>query len=68
VLENLRLGVARGSVDEQAFAEAEARALEFILAHGLYRSHRTGEVASERFIDLTYPWHWHYTADPGDPR
>jgi hypothetical protein len=61
VLENLRIAAQHGAVDEQAFAEAEARALEFMLAHRLYRSHRTGEIASERFIDLTYPWHWHYT-------
>jgi hypothetical protein len=32
-----------------------------MLAHRLYRSHRTGEIASERFTHLTYPWHWHYT-------
>jgi hypothetical protein len=61
VLENLRIAVQRGSVDERAFADAEACALEFMLAHRLYRSHRTGEISSERFTDLTFPWHWHYT-------
>jgi hypothetical protein len=61
VLENLRIAARRGAVHEQTFAEAEARALEFMLAHRLYRSHRTGEIASVPFIDLTYPWHWHYT-------
>ena len=54
VLENLRIA----GVD---FADAEQRALEFMLAHRLYRSDKTGEVISERFTDLTYPWHWHYT-------
>jgi hypothetical protein len=54
VLEGLRIA----GVDYQ---DAEARALEFILAHRLYRSDKTGEVISERFTDLTYPWHWHYT-------
>jgi hypothetical protein len=54
VLEGLRLS----GVD---YADAEARALEFMLVHRLYRSHRTGEVAEERFTHLTYPWHWHYT-------
>ena len=54
VLEGLRLsGVAH--------LDAEQRALEFMLEHRLYRSHRTGEVAEERFTHLTYPWHWHYT-------
>jgi hypothetical protein len=32
-----------------------------MLSHRLYRSDRTGEVISERFTQLTYPWHWHYT-------
>ena len=54
VLENLRIaGVEYGA--------AEQRALEFILAHRLYRSDKTGEVISDRFTHLTYPWHWHYT-------
>jgi hypothetical protein len=44
-----------------AFREAEARAAEFMLAHRLYRSDRTGAVISDRFTQLTYPWHWHYT-------
>jgi hypothetical protein len=61
VLENVRLAAAKGLVSERAFHEAEARAVEFMLAHSLYRSDRTGEVISERFIHLTYPWHWHYT-------
>jgi hypothetical protein len=32
-----------------------------MLAHHLYRSDRTGNVISQRFTQLTYPWHWHYT-------
>src|SRR5262245_7388807 len=60
VLENLRIAAERGAVDAKAFRDAEARALEFMLLHRLYRSHRTGEVAAERFTHLTYPWHWHY--------
>lgn len=61
VLENLRIAAARGIVPKRAFCDAEARALEFMLSHRLYRSDRTGEVISERFTQLTYPWHWHYT-------
>ena len=45
----------------KAFRAAEARAVEFMLAHRLFRSDRTGAVISERFTQLTYPWHWHYT-------
>jgi hypothetical protein len=61
VLENLRIAASQGAVSEQRFRAAEARAAEFMLAHRLYRSDRTGEVISERFTYLTYPWHWHYT-------
>ena len=60
VLENLRIATERGAVPKKAFRAAEARAVEFMLAHRLYRSDKTGEVISERFTHLTYPWHWHY--------
>jgi hypothetical protein len=65
VLENARPAAAKGLVSEPAFHKAEARAVEFMLAHRLYRSDRTGEVISERFTHLTYPWHWHYNVVRG---
>jgi hypothetical protein len=61
VLENVRVAVDQGAVPAAAFRDADARAAEFVLAHRLYRSDHTGEVISERFTQLTYPWHWHYT-------
>jgi hypothetical protein len=61
VLENLRIAATRGIVERPAFRDAESRAAEFMLSQRLYRSDRTGEVISERFTHLTYPWHWHYT-------
>jgi hypothetical protein len=61
VLEGLRIAAARGAIPEPRFREAEARAAEFMLQHRLFRSDRTGDVISERFTHLTYPWHWHYT-------
>jgi hypothetical protein len=61
VLENLRIALLRGAVSKRAFRDAEDQAVEFMLAHRLYRSDRTGAVISERFTQLTYPWHWHYT-------
>jgi hypothetical protein len=61
VLENVRIATARGIVPKRSFAAAERRAIELLLEHRLYRSDRTGEVISERFTQLTYPWHWHYT-------
>jgi hypothetical protein len=61
VLENLRIAAKRGVAPEGAFKTAETLAIEFMLAHRLYRSDKTGEVITERFAHLTYPWHWHYT-------
>jgi hypothetical protein len=61
VLENLRIAAGRGIVPDRAFRDAETRAVEFMLSHRMYRSDHTGEVISERFTHLTYPWHWHYT-------
>ena len=61
VLENLRIAAKRGVAAEGAFKTAETQAIEFMLAHRLYRSDKTGEVITERFAHLTYPWHWHYT-------
>jgi hypothetical protein len=61
VLENVRIAVDQGVLESAAFEDAEARAAELMLAHRLYRSDRTGEVISDRFTHLTYPWHWHYT-------
>ena len=61
VLENLRIAAGHGIVPEGEFRAAETRAAEFMLSHRMYRSDRTGEVISERFTHLTYPWHWHYT-------
>ena len=61
VLENLGIAASRGIVEGRALRDAEAGAAEFMLSHGLYRSDRTGEVISDRFTHLTYPWHWHYT-------
>jgi hypothetical protein len=61
VLENLRIAADRGAAPEGAFKRAETRAIEFMLAHRLYRSDKTCEVITERFTHLSYPWHWHYT-------
>jgi hypothetical protein len=61
VLEGLRIASAQGAIPEPAFREAEGRAAEFMLRHRLFRSDHTGEVISDRFTHLTYPWHWHYT-------
>jgi len=40
--------------------EAAGRAREFLLAHRLYQSHRTGEVSNKAFTMLSFPPRWHY--------
>lgn len=60
ILEGLRAAADAGHVSRERFRESEIRALEFMLAHHLYRSDRTGEMIDERFLRLTYPWRWHY--------
>jgi hypothetical protein len=61
VLEGLRIAAERGVLPKSAVRLAEAPAVEFMLAHRLYRSDKTGAEISDRFTRLTYPWHWHYT-------
>jgi hypothetical protein len=61
VLENVRIAVARGALPVDVTREAEVAAAEFLLAHRLYRSDHTGQVISQRFTELSYPWRWHYT-------
>ncbi len=40
--------------------EAQARGREFLLIHKLYRSHRTGEIVSERMTRFPFPPRWYY--------
>jgi hypothetical protein len=61
ILEGLALAAEAGIVSPAEFRQSEARALEFMLAHQMYRSDKTGEIIAERFTHLTFPSHWHYT-------
>ena len=61
VLEGLREACGCGILSPGEFEAIEARAIEFMLGHQMFRSDRTGEIVSERFLQLTYPSHWHYT-------
>ena len=38
----------------------ETKGREFLLAHRLFRSHRTGEIIKPAFIRLAFPPRWHY--------
>jgi len=61
VLEGLSAARDAGILSQDTFRQSEARALEFMLVHRLYRSDKTGEIIDERFTHLTFPSHWHYT-------
>jgi hypothetical protein len=45
----------RGAVED-----AGRRGREFLLAHRLYRSHRTGEIADPALLHWRFPPQWHY--------
>jgi hypothetical protein len=60
VLEGLREAALAGIVAQADFAAAEDRALEFMLAHRLYKSDKTGEIVHEKLTYLTFPSYWHY--------
>ena len=60
VLEGLRRATEAGIIDPATFQASEARAIEFLLEHKLYRSDKSGEIVDDRFLDLTFPSYWHY--------
>ena len=44
----------------QAIGEPKPRAVEFLLNHRLFRSHRTGAIAKTEFTRFHFPPRWHY--------
>ncbi len=60
VLEGLRLHQQHRGDGPRDIDGAMARGREFLLAHRLFRSHRTGEVIKPVFLKLAYPPRWHY--------
>jgi len=44
----------------QAVQAAQRLGREFLLAHRLFRSHRTGEIIKPIFIRFSFPPRWHY--------
>jgi hypothetical protein len=59
-LEALRESGLAGSSRESEIAEAEARGQEFFLKHGMFRSHRSGEIVDQRYLRSSFPPRWHY--------
>jgi hypothetical protein len=79
VLEGLRHFELLRKPKDRALSEAQRRAREFLLAHRLFRSHRTGTVIKPAFLRFCYPPRWHYDVlraldhfqsvdSPADPR
>ena len=60
VLEGLRLLELHRVTGVRALRAAQRRAQEFLLAHRLFRSHRTGAVIKSEFTRLEFPPRWHY--------
>jgi hypothetical protein len=59
VLEGL-LEYERLNPPAAAVREARRRGEEFLLAHRLFRSHRTGTVVNSAFTRFAFPPRWHY--------
>ncbi len=59
-LEGLRHYEARRRRESRAVQAAQRRGCEFLLAHRLFRSHRTGRIIKPEFTRLVFPPRWHY--------
>jgi hypothetical protein len=60
VLEGLRLLESQGEGDLSVLRAAQRRGREFLLAHRLFRSHRTGNIIKTDFTRFVFPPRWHY--------
>jgi len=60
VLEGLRQYELLAGREVDAARTAQLRGIEFLLAHRLFRSHRTGEIIKPAFLRFAFPPRWHY--------
>lgn len=60
VLEGLRHYEVHRGHGARALRAAQRRGREFLLAHRLFRSHRTGAIMKPIFIRFAFPPRWHY--------
>jgi hypothetical protein len=60
VLEGLRLYEVHRGLRVRAVRAAQRRGREFLLAHRLFRSHRTGKIIKPEFTRFAFPPRWHY--------
>jgi hypothetical protein len=59
-LEGLRLYERHRKGDRTTVCRAQGRGREFLLAHRLFRSHRTGAVIKSSFTLFSFPPRWYY--------
>jgi len=59
-LEALRYYELHRPHEARQLRAAQSRGREFLLAHRLFRSHRTGEIIKPLFIRFSFPPRWHY--------
>lgn len=60
VLEGLHHYALHRARDLRKIRAAQRCGREFLLAHRLFRSHRTGKVIKPAFVKLSFPPRWHY--------
>jgi hypothetical protein len=60
VLEGLRCHELQHRRHVRTVRAAQRRGREFLLAHRLFRSHRTGTVINPMFVRFAFPPRWHY--------
>jgi hypothetical protein len=60
VLEGLRMYELNRHHRTREIRATQTRGREFLLAHRLFRSHRTGRVIKSEFTQMVFPPRWHY--------
>ena len=60
VLEGLHHYELRATKGHRSVRAAQQRGREFLLAHRLFRSHRTGAIINPVFLRFSFPPRWHY--------
>ena len=60
VLEGLHQYELRATRGRRPVRAAQQRGREFLLAHRLFRSHRTGAIINPVFLRFSFPPRWHY--------
>lgn len=60
VLDGIREALEKRVGPADRLRQAEAQAIEFMLEHRLFRSDKTSKVIHPAFVQLHFPYRWHY--------